>query len=170
MVMGKMRTKALVWPSLAALLVFAGPAHADVYKWVDENGSVHFSDTPPPKGRNAERMNLDDAPVSTVKFPSPQSAAPNKAGGGPEVNDKPRALVNKVDLYITDWCPYCKKAIAFFRANGIPFKTYDIEKDQAAARRARTLGGNGSVPFAVINGKTITGFSATSYLQALNRR
>lgn len=165
-----MPTKTLVWPSLVALLVLAGPAHADVYKWVDENGSVHFSDSPPPKGRKAERMNLDDAPVSTIKFPSPRNAESQNAGEKAESNNKPRALADKVDLYITDWCQYCKKAIAFLRANGVAFKTYDIEKDQAAARRVRLLGGNGSVPFAVINGRTIAGFSADAYRQLLNQR
>ena len=32
---------------LAALLLLAGSAHAGLYRWVDGNGRVHYSDTPP---------------------------------------------------------------------------------------------------------------------------
>lgn len=34
---------------LAVLLVTALPAHAKLYKWVDENGRVSYTDTPPPQ-------------------------------------------------------------------------------------------------------------------------
>lgn len=43
---------------LVSLLVFAfaGPVSAQVYKWVDENGKVHYSDKKPPDsaGQNVE--------------------------------------------------------------------------------------------------------------------
>ena len=76
--------------------------------------------------------------------------------------------VPKVELYTTSWCPYCKKAANFFRSRGIPFKEYDIEKDKAAARRKKQLDKKGSgVPFAMINGKPIHGFSEAAYENAL---
>ena len=28
-------------------VVFCKPAQADIYRWIDANGSIHFSDTPP---------------------------------------------------------------------------------------------------------------------------
>ncbi len=34
---------------LAVLLATALPAHAKLYKWVDENGRVSYTDTPPPQ-------------------------------------------------------------------------------------------------------------------------
>ena len=43
--------------------------------------------------------------------------------------------VPQVELYVTSWCPYCKQAENFFRAQGLPFTVYDVEKDSAAARR-----------------------------------
>lgn len=36
------------------LLFFSNPGLADLYKWVDENGNTHFSDTPPPEENNAQ--------------------------------------------------------------------------------------------------------------------
>ncbi len=76
----------------------------------------------------------------------------------------------EVELYVTSWCPYCKKAINFFNARGIPFTAYDIEEDRSAARRKRQLDNRSGVPFAIINGQKIHGFSESSYSRALAGR
>jgi len=73
-----------------------------------------------------------------------------------------------VELYTTSWCPYCRKAEAFLTANGIPFVSYDIEKDKAAALRKKQLDKRKGVPLAVINGQTIYGFSERLYRTALD--
>jgi hypothetical protein len=44
-------------------LLSAGPAAAEVYRWVDEAGKVHFGDRPPDAG--AETLDLPDASVQT---------------------------------------------------------------------------------------------------------
>ncbi len=36
--------------SLAALVLLATTVHSKTYKWVDENGSIHFSDKPYSQG------------------------------------------------------------------------------------------------------------------------
>jgi len=57
-----------------ALLLAASPSFADtVYRWVDERGTVHFSDAPPPQGA-FESQTMPDAPPTAV--PTAQSAAP----------------------------------------------------------------------------------------------
>ncbi|MGD8382367.1 MAG: glutaredoxin domain-containing protein, partial [Syntrophobacterales bacterium] len=75
----------------------------------------------------------------------------------------------KVELYTTSWCPYCQKARDFFRSRGISFTEYDIEKDKAAAARKNRLDKKKGVPFAMINGRGIHGWSAAAYEQALQR-
>ncbi|MEW6120880.1 MAG: DUF4124 domain-containing protein [Pseudomonadota bacterium] len=45
------------------MLLLAGPAHADLYKWVDGQGKVHYSDQPP------------TVEVQTIKSSSPSEAA-----------------------------------------------------------------------------------------------
>lgn len=42
---------------LALLLGVVLPAEAQIYKWVDENGQVHFTDSPPPN--RGERVEVD---------------------------------------------------------------------------------------------------------------
>ena len=72
-----------------------------------------------------------------------------------------------VEIYITAWCPYCAQAIKFLQDNGIPYVAYDIEKDSGAARRRERLSPRRGVPFAIINGKQVYGFSEQLYSEAL---
>ena len=76
--------------------------------------------------------------------------------------DKP-----SVELYVTSWCPYCTKAKAFFDQRGIEYQLYDIERDSAAAQRKQQLDSGRGVPFAVINGTAISGWSQQAYQTAL---
>jgi glutaredoxin len=73
----------------------------------------------------------------------------------------------KVELYTTSWCPYCEKARDFFRSRGISFTEYDIEKDQNAAARKDKLDKKKGVPFVIINGRGMHGWSEAGYEQAL---
>ena len=38
--------------SLIAAALLATPSYAEVYRWIDANGSIHFSDTPPAATRH----------------------------------------------------------------------------------------------------------------------
>lgn len=76
---------------LFAAAAFAGTAGAQVYKWTDENGQVHYSDrappnatqikgpTPPttaaPPAASAPATGSDAAPPEAVSTPAPDSPA-----------------------------------------------------------------------------------------------
>lgn len=145
-------------------------AIADMYKWVDKNGVMHFSDTPPKSEQNVETLE-----TSNYKEPPPKQASTDAEvvpAPAPEEKVKKESVSsgNKVEIFTTSWCRYCKDAIAFLRTNRIDYQQYDIEKDRQAAERMRSLGGRGGVPFAVINGNKMYGFSAESYKRALGLR
>jgi len=74
----------------------------------------------------------------------------------------------RVELYVTSWCPYCLKAINFFRARGIEPAIYNIERDPEAAQRKQRLDPRRGVPLAVIDGQVIYGFAPRSYETALD--
>lgn len=172
--MAKILTAALL---TIAMLCHAEQAVADFYQWVDQNGVVHFSDTPPASGQNAEIIQTPDYPS-----PSPSSAPaqppvytepiPETVTEEKGYKEKKRRSIyaNEVEIFTTSWCGYCKKAIAFLRSHSIEFQQYDVEKDPNAAARMYALGGTGPVPFAVINGKQILGFSEYEYKRALGLR
>ena len=102
----------------------------------------------------------------------------DEKGDGGERSDRPESesqtskerapyQTPEVELYTTSWCGYCGKARDYFRSRGIPFREYDIERDQSAARRKSKLDPRRGVPFAVVNGQPIHGYSPTAYARAL---
>jgi len=46
---------------VAALALGAAPVRADSYTWIDEEGNLHFSDTPPPAKHGAEKAHVETA-------------------------------------------------------------------------------------------------------------
>lgn len=44
------------------LIFLAGAAHAQVYRWVDAKGTVHYSSSPPPSGVKATKLDIDVQP------------------------------------------------------------------------------------------------------------
>jgi len=44
------------------LLLFPVVAHAQVYRWVDSKGTVHYSDGTPPRGVRATKLDIDTRP------------------------------------------------------------------------------------------------------------
>jgi Domain of unknown function (DUF4124) len=52
-----------------ALLVMSFSVSADIYKWVDSNGKVHYSNTPPPDVKGAKVKVEDPAPPTGPATP-----------------------------------------------------------------------------------------------------
>lgn len=125
--------------------VLAAPAQGQIYKWTDESGQIHFSDVPD-SGYDAESVTVD---VNSYESVTRSSA---DGGGSP----------GRVVMYATSWCPYCRAAREYFRANDIPFVEYDIENDPRARERYDRLGARG-VPVILVDDKRMNGFSASGF-------
>jgi hypothetical protein len=54
---------------LTLLLLAALPTHAEIYKWTDENGKVHFGDAPI-NGIEAQATGIQPAPLPGTTLPS----------------------------------------------------------------------------------------------------
>lgn len=74
----------------------------------------------------------------------------------------------KVEIYTTSWCGYCKQAVAYLKSKKVPFVEYDVEKDEAAARRWQELSQGGGVPVAVIGKRVVRGYSRDVYEKILS--
>ena len=123
---------------------------AQLYKWVDDQGNVHYGDSPP------ENANLKEITGEVSSFTS-VTVEPFKFD--------PTNITNaskSVIMYSTSWCGYCKKAARHFRKNNIPFKEYDIEKSAKGAREYKKLNGRG-VPVILIGKRRMNGFSAQAF-------
>jgi glutaredoxin len=140
-------------------------AVADFYKWEDEEGNIHITDYRPP-GRNIKILEVrkdEDIPKDICIRPIKDNTSQQSS----EQNKSVRNEDNEVILYATSWCPSCTRARNFFNSRNIDFTEYDVEKDREAAQKFRQLNKQGGVPFVIINGQSILGYSESAYNSAL---
>ena len=137
--------------ALCALLASIPVSAQQIHRWVDADGRVQYSDKPPPgvKSRPVEvRINsYSGTPVV--------SGAPSAGATRPEIR-----------MYATDWCPYCKKAQAYFAQQGIRYAHIDIEKSEAGKAEYQRHGGRG-VPLILVGTQRMNGFSEERLAQML---
>jgi mycoredoxin len=72
----------------------------------------------------------------------------------------------KVILYATSWCGYCKKTRALLADNKIEYIEYDIETSEEGLKQHEQLGGNG-VPVLDIKGTVIHGYDEVKITDTL---
>ncbi len=70
---------------LLLLGVCASASSATVYKWVDDNGVVHYSDQPNPKAQKLEIADAQTYSSQSAKVAGPAAAAARPVGGAPPV-------------------------------------------------------------------------------------
>ena len=75
----------------------------------------------------------------------------------------------KVKIYSTPTCPYCKMAKEFLSQKGVEFIDYDLTKDREALEEMRRItGGARSVPVIAVCNEVMIGFDRERLEQALN--
>lgn len=127
---------------LAILLIGSAPAWAQIYKWVDESGVVHYSSRPV-EGQQSE--DVTEKVHSTGNFVEMAIVETAVAG-------------DILTMLSTTWCKVCKRAKAYLNAKGIAFIELDVEKDDEGKRRYKELNGKG-VPIILIGKQRMNGFS-----------
>jgi len=132
---------------LALIAILPLICSAEIYKWTDENGRVHFGDKPKDKDQ-AEQLSLK---VNSYESVSYESFTPAQG-----------ATSKRVIMYSAAWCGYCKQSRQYFQRNGISFVEYDIEKNQNARRSYNAIGGNG-VPVILVGNKRLNGFTVADF-------
>jgi glutaredoxin len=139
------------WVSGLALLFIVASAHAQLYKWVSPDGTVSYSDTPPP------------ASATKVEQKS--------YGGGSAQADLPYELAeaakgNPVALYAMPNCPACDAGRALLNGRGIPFSEKTVASNDDI-ERLRQLSGNTQLPVLVVGRNKQTGFEPGEWSNAL---
>jgi len=149
------KTGAVRWCLLASwlLLTLSPTGQAEVFKWIDAQGRVHFSDQAPAEVEaETVRLRINTYESATVV---PDGAAGQ--GGG------------KVVMYATSWCPVCKQARAYFRENRIAFTEFDVEKSEQGRRDYARLGARG-VPVILVGNARMNGFSPAGFRRLYDAR
>ncbi len=125
------------------LLLATAAAQAQLYKWSDAGGKIHYSDTPPPaSAHKVEQKAIGSDTVSTGGMPYALAEA---------VKNHP------VVLYTTPKCEACEQGRALLHRRGVPFteKTVVSSEDIAKLREA---GGEQQLPLLKVGRSKQHGF------------
>ena len=93
---------------------------------------------------------------AVVSAVSPETAA------APLADYDEQQKEQKVVMYATSWCPYCRQARNYFHQQGISYTEYDIERDADAKRRYQAFGGRG-IPVIFVGKRRMNGFSVSGF-------
>jgi len=141
--------------AILAILCSIGPAAADkLYKWVDADGNLHYTDQPPPpQVKKQERKNFGNKPAATGLPYALQRA----------IKDYP------VTLYSSACGDVCTKAAALLNKRGIPYSERNV-KDPGAADELKALTGSSKleVPVLKLGNQVVRGFEEARWHQELD--
>ena len=152
------------------ILLLAGLAvQAEVYKWVDENGVVHYSDTPPPPQEESENVELYNKPEDPRKErcrkqKERETFDRKYRNKKKEIKQYPKA---RAELFVKPRCRGCDRARQFLEARGVGIIEYDVRYDKVAKKRHKRLDKHRRVPLAIINGRVVIRFDKKKYTDAL---
>lgn len=125
-------------------------SNAEIYKWEDADGNVHFGDKKP-DDHESENIQLKINTYQSVTIEP-----------GVIKSEKKSNTKQNVIIYSADWCGVCKQAKKYFNNNNIVFTEYDIEKDMSARARFSAMGAKG-VPVIFIGNRRMNGFTAAAF-------
>lgn len=132
--------------ALTALILYAAPAAAEMYRWVDAQGKVHYSDQPPAgKSQSSKTLNIPNQPAAPAVEPNKSwqekdleykkrqtTAADNEAKKKKEADDAKTKAEN---------CDKSKKALKVLEDGG-RINTYDEKGNRTVmddAQRAKAM-------------------------------
>ena len=137
-----------------ALAAFAAPASAQIYRWADKDGKVHYTQTPPPpEAKNVQKKAFGGGVVAPSNLPyATQIAAKNFP----------------VTLYTSPDCgAACELARSMLVKRTIPFKEISVF-DQKTIDEVKKISGKNGVPVMVVGAQAQSGFHEDAYKNALD--
>lgn len=139
--------------SLSLILCAAHASAGEVYRWVDKNGHVQYSDQPPPSGvKKSEQRKMGGNVIDGQDaYPLIQAVAKNP-----------------VLLYSGDCGELCSSAKALLTKRGIPYTEKDPQNNKTDADALMDLVGVMEVPVLKVGNKPIKGFDANRWNVALD--
>ncbi|MFZ3289531.1 MAG: glutaredoxin family protein [Telluria sp.] len=136
----------------AVLFLCAASAGAQMFKWVDAKGVVHYSDQPPPAQQAKVELKAPSSGASAPALPFELASA---------------ARTHPVLLYTTATCGACDQGRALLKARGVPFaeRTVNSAADQEKLKQAGSLG---RLPLLQVGHTSLVGFEEGNWNAALS--
>jgi glutaredoxin len=138
---------------------------AEVYQWKDGNGNMVYGDSPP-SGTDTRMKHLR---TDRIERPEIRDVIPQEqhAATPPQLRD-----IRDISaiLYMTDWCPYCKKARDFLVSKGVRLTIYNIDKDKGKGAEMKNKSGSNSIPVIDIEGSIIRGYVPAAISSVIEKK
>ena len=139
---------------LIALFLCTSVTQAQVYRWVDEDGRVRYSDTPPP----ASAKGVQKKQYSTGAGDPGLSYATQRA-----MREHP------VVLYTAPECgQICADGKALLDKRGIPYREVVVRGNEQIVELQKRAG-HGQVPALIVGAQAVSGYEAAAWTSALDR-
>ncbi|MEA3192063.1 MAG: hypothetical protein QOD26_396 [Betaproteobacteria bacterium] len=150
-------TRAIVFLvlSLGAATTFA----QQLYRWTDQNGRVHITDTPPPtSAKGVQKQRSSVAPAATPADGAQQDSYDLQLA----MKDYP------VSLYTSPMCREpCQRARDHLNRRGVPFReiqVWDIDSNEELKR----VSGTNQVPTVVVGASVQKGYEVSAFDELLD--
>lgn len=137
------------------LCLSAGVCAAQYYRWVDEQGKVHYGDRPPPAMAGKVQVMRHGAPAAEPTLPYAVR----------------EAMANfPVTLYVSADCKEgCSEGRNYLKARGIPFTEKNVaSKEDVEALKKLTGGGEVFVPILTAGTKSVVGWRLFDWQRLLD--
>ena len=139
------------WQLLPLLALACTAAHADLYRWVDADGKVHYSDQLPPA--DVKQVEKKKDPATGAR---PSSGKP---ANGAAADALQQAVKNfPLTLYNSECGELCKAARDLLVKRGVPFTEKDATDSTVQAELKKVTGGALEVPVLTIGSNVVRGF------------
>lgn len=128
----------------------AGLAQAgELFRWVDADGKVHYTDQPPPaSAKQVEEKKLSGSTIDTSELPYATQQAVKRS---------------PVTLYATDCGEPCTQARDHLARRGIPFSSKNPQTTPADAEALNKLVGAAYVPVLVVGSAVSKGYKKDTW-------
>jgi len=139
----------ILFVAAAILSTVCTDAFGQAYRWVDQDGRVHYTQTPPPpSAKGVQRKNFRSGPAGNVDLPyATQVAAKNFP----------------VTLYTLPDCGApCEQARALLVKRAVPFREVSVVT-QKDADEVKRLSGKNDLPLLAVGSQLQTGFQQGLY-------
>ena len=140
--------------AIAALFATAAAAQTNVYRWVDKDGKVQFSDSPPNNDAKVTEKRVGGGSADDSQLPYGLQQAMKKS---------------PVTLYVGNSCgEFCSEARALLTRRGIPYSERNAEVNRPAADALAKIAGSLTVPTLQVGDQALAGYTEDSWNSALD--
>jgi glutaredoxin len=156
-----MRVVMLMLTALSAAALISDARAQQLYRWTDEKGRVHITDTPPPpsaKGVQRQKPRAVSVPSETGQQGEQQTPYELSLA----MKDYP------VSLYTSPMCKEpCQRARDHLNRRGVPFREVQVW-DTDSNEELKRVSGSSQVPTLTVGGSVQKGYETSSFDELLD--